>query len=182
MAKTSTKVPVKSETSKAAATPPAPAGWRPFDSLRHEIERLFEDFDRGRWPVPFRRSVFDMEPLWRHEFAAGGSPATDIVEKDRAYEITAELPGMEEKNVEVTLADGVLTIKGTKQEEKEEKDKGYYLKERRFGSFERRFRVPDGVNADKIEAAFRNGVLTVTMPKAAGARKAEKKIKVTSAS
>jgi HSP20 family protein len=181
MAKTSTKVPVKSSESTSAATPPALAGWQPFDSLRHEIERLFEDFDHGRWRVPFRRSLFDLEPLWRHEFAPGGSPAVDIVDKDKAYEITADLPGMEEKDIEISLTDGALTIKGTKQEEKEEKDKGYYLKERRFGSFERRFRVPDGVSTDKIEAAFKNGVLTVTLPKTAEAKKPAKTIKVKSA-
>jgi HSP20 family protein len=170
---------VKSETSKAAATPPAPAGWRPFDSLRHEIERLFEDFDRGRWPVPFRRSVFDMEPLWRHEVAAGGSPATDIVEKDKAYEITAELPGLEEKDVQINVADNVLTIRGEKKAEKEEKDKNYRLVERSYGSFERSLELPDGVNADAIKANIAKGVLKVTVPKPAPAQ--SKKIEVKSA-
>jgi len=79
------------------------------------------------------------------------------------------------------LADGVLTIKGEKQEEKEEKKKDYYLHERSFGSFQRAFQVPDGVDADKIEASFKNGVLTVTLPKSAQAQKTAKKIDVKAA-
>ena len=88
---------------------------------------------------------------------------------------------MDEKNVEVKFADGVLTIKGEKREEKEEKKKDYYLSERNYGSFQRAFQVPDGVDADKIEATFKNGVLTVTMPKSAEAQKSAKKITVKAA-
>ena len=83
---------------------------------------------------------------------------------------------MDEKNVEVKVANGVLTIRGEKQDEKEEKKKGYHMRERSYGSFERSFQVPDGVDADKIEANFRKGVLTVILPKSAEAQKAEKKI------
>ena len=72
---------------------------------------------------------------------------------------------MDEKNIEVKVVNGDLTIKGEKQEEKEEKKKDYYLQERHFGSFERRFQLPEGVDADKIEASFKKGVLTVTLPK-----------------
>jgi len=82
---------------------------------------------------------------------------------------------------QIKLADGVLTIKGEKQEEKEEKKKDYYLHERSFGSFQRAFQVPDGVDADKIEASFKNGVLTVTLPKSAQAQKTAKKIDVKAA-
>jgi HSP20 family protein len=95
--------------------------------------------------------------------------------------VTAELPGMDEKSIEVKVAGGALTIKGEKQEEKEEKKKDYYLHERRFGSFERAFRIPEGVDADKIEASFKKGVLTVSLPKTAEAQKAEKKITVKAA-
>jgi HSP20 family protein len=95
-----------------------------------------------------------------------------------AYEITAELPGLDEKNTEVKLANGVLSIKGEKQEEKEEKQKDYYRRERSFGSFERSFQVPNDVEADKIEASFKNGVLSVTLPKTAEAQKEAKKIEV----
>ena len=85
---------------------------------------------------------------------------------------------MAEKDIDVKVSDGNLTIKGEKQEEKEEKKKDYYLQERRFGSFERRFRVPEGVDIDKIEASFKNGVLTVTLPKKPEAQAASKKIEV----
>jgi HSP20 family protein len=88
---------------------------------------------------------------------------------------------MDEKNIEVKLANGGLTIKGEKQEEKEEKEKEYYLHERHFGSFERCFRVPEGVDTSKIEATFKKGVLTVTLPKSPEAQKAEKKIEVKAA-
>ena len=88
---------------------------------------------------------------------------------------------MDEKNVEVKFADGVLTIKGEKQEQKEEKKKDYYLSERSYGSFQRSFQAPDGIDSDKIEATFKNGVLTVTMPKSAEAQKSAKKITVKAA-
>jgi HSP20 family protein len=105
-------------------------------------------------------------------------PAVDVVESEKAYEITAELPGMDEKNIEVKVTDGSLTIKGEKQEEKEEKERGYYLQERHYGSFERSFELPESVDPDKIEASSKNGVLTVTLPKKAEAQKAAKKIEV----
>jgi HSP20 family protein len=123
--------------------------------------------------------VFDAEPFWRGgEISWGKAPAVDIVDKDKAYEITAELPGLDESNIDVKFADGTLTIKGEKRDEKEDKQKGYYLSERRYGSFQRSFGVPDGVDADKIEANFKNGVLTVTLPKTAEAQKSEKKIAI----
>jgi HSP20 family protein len=107
-----------------------------------------------------------------------GPPAVDITESDKAYEVTAELPGMDEKNVEVKVAGGNLIIMGEKQEGKEEKKKDYYLSERHFGSFERRFRLPKGVDVEKIEASFKKGVLTVNLPKKPEAQKPEKKIAV----
>ena len=177
MAEPTTRVPVKAE-----KTPPSTLqAWRPFESFRREIDRLFDDFDGGMWRSPFRRHFFDIEPLRRAEAAFGAVPAVDVTETDKAYEITAELAGMDEKNVEVRLANGVLTIKGEKQDEKEEKKKDYYVRERSFGSFERTFQVPDGVDADKIEANFKKGVLTVTLPKSTEAQKSEKKIAVKAA-
>ncbi|MCK6453045.1 MAG: Hsp20/alpha crystallin family protein [Alphaproteobacteria bacterium] len=177
MAEAATKLAVKTEKKEAA---PAPREWQPFETLRREIDRLFENFHRTSWVSPFGRASFELEPFWRREFSFGAVPAVDIVEKDKAYEITAELPGMDEKNVEVTFSEGMLTIKGEKQEEKEEKKKDYYLSERRYGSFHRSMRVPEGIDADKIEAGFKKGVLTVTLPKTAEAQKKEKKIAVSS--
>ena len=180
MAEAATKLPIKTE-EKASERASALQAWRPFESLRRELDRMFEDFDRDFWRFPFRRSVFDIEPFWRRELSWGAVPAVDIVEKDNAYEFTAELPGIDEKNIEVKLANGGLTIKGEKQEEKEEKKKDYYLHERHFGAFERCFPVPEGVDADKIEASFKKGILTVTLPKKPEAQKPVKKIEVKAA-
>jgi HSP20 family protein len=126
------------------------------------------------WRSPFHRSFLGMEPLKGFQ----GSPAVDVTETDKAYEITAELPGLEEKNIDVKLANGTLSIRGEKQDEREEKKTNYYRRERSFGSFERSFQVPNGVDLDKVDAKFDKGVLTVTLPKTAEAQKAEKKITV----
>ena len=178
MAESVTKVPVKQE--KIEKPSSKLQAYQPFESLRDEIDRLFDDFGRGPWQ-PFRRSLFPAAPLFRSQLklpAMPAMPAVDVVESEKTYEITAELPGMDEKNIEVKVADGVLTIKGEKREEKEEKQKDYYLQERSFGSFERSFEVPETVETDKIEASFRKGVLTLTLPKKAEAQKAAKKIEV----
>src|SRR5665811_322362 len=164
MAETVTKIPVKIQ-ERAADVPSTTQTGAPFLSLRREMDRLFDDFGRGFWQLPTRRSIFDIEPMWQPEATWEATPAVDIAESEKAYELTAELPGMDEKNIEVKVANGNLTIKGEKQEEKEEKKKDYYLHERHFGSFERSFDVPEGVDADKIEANFKKGVLTVTLPK-----------------
>lgn len=174
------KLPVKTE-KKSAERPLAMHMWHPFASLRHEVDRLFEDFDRGFLRFPTGRTMFNLEPFWRREMGWGAAPATDIVEKDNAYELTVELPGLDEKNIEVKLSDGTLTIKGEKREEKEEKKKDYFLQERHFGSFERSFTVPEGVDADKIEASFKKGVLTMMLPKKPEAQKPSKKIDVKAA-
>lgn len=180
MAEAATKVPVKTDKKASEPVPAAPA-WGTLENLRHEVDRLFDDFGRDFWRSPFRRSIFDVEPFWRREGTWAAAPAVDIVDKDKAYEVTAELPGLDEKDIEVKLVDDALTIKGEKQEEKEEKKKDYYLHERRFGSFERWFHVPEGVDVDKIEASFKKGVLTVTLPKKPEAQKPEKKIAVKAA-
>jgi HSP20 family protein len=179
MAEVATKLPLKSE--QTAGTPATLRGWEPFEGLWRQIDRVFEDFHRGLWRAPFSRANFDVEPFWRMETTWGEAPAVDVVEKDKGYEITAELPGMDEKNIEVKLSNDMLTIKGEKKEDKEEKQKDYYLSERRYGSFQRSFRIPDGVDADKIEAKFQKGVLTVTMPKKLEAQKSEKKVEIKAA-
>lgn len=173
---TETKVPVT--TSKEKSEPAtAPQVWPPFETLRREVDRLFDDFGGDFWRRPFH-ALSDFEPFAR-KFAA--SPAVDIAESDKAYEITAELPGMDEKNIEVNVVNGGLTIKGEKKDEKEEKAKDRYVSERRYGSFERYFRLPDGVDAAKIEASFKKGVLTVTLPKRPEAQQPATKIEVKAA-
>jgi len=176
MAENVTKLPVKQETMDPALT----RRWHPFESLHQEIDRLFDDFGLGfRWPSG--RSLFATQPLFRREMTWPKMPAVDIVESEKAYEITADLPGMDEKNIEVKVTDGVLTMKGEKREEKEEKQKDYYLQERSFGSFQRSFELPESVDLDKIEASFKKGVLIVKLPKKAEVQKPAKKIEVKAA-
>ena len=170
-----TKLPVKTEI-KAATRGPSLQTWSPFDGLHREIDRLFDAFDGDFWRPPFRRSM--LESGWPREPLLAAAPAVDIAETDKSYEITAELPGMDEKNLEVKLTNSSLVIKGERQQEKEEKKKDYYLRERQFGSFERRFAVPEDVDAEKIEASFKKGILNVTLPKKPEAVKPEKKIEV----
>ena len=173
MAEAVTTMPVKGEASDAQRA----SGSRPLANLRREIDYLFDDF-LGLGRKPAGRTLFDVEPFWRGELSFAKAPATDIIEKDKEYEITAELPGMDESNIDVKFADGLLTIKGEKKEEREETKKDYYLSERRYGAFHRSFQIPSGVDADKIVASFKNGVLTVTLPKTAEAQKQEKKIAI----
>jgi len=167
------KLPVKNE--KKA---PSENGWRPLQSLRHEVDRLFDAFDN--WRMPSSDSMFAFAPFGR-VMTSLQTPAADIAETEKDYEITAELPGMDEKNVEVSLANGGLVIRGHKEEQKEEKKKDYFLSERQYGTFERYFGIPEGVEADKIAATFKNGVLTVTLPKSAKMQASEKKISVKAA-
>ena len=164
-------------------SPAAPSGgdtqaWLPLVTLRREIDRLFE----ASFLNPFRglqlqRSMFDLEPS-RQGGSSVASPAMDLVERDNAYELTADMPGLDEKNIEVDVANGVLTVRGQKEEEKVEKKQDFHLRERRFGSFSRSVRIPNTVDADKIEATFKNGVLKVTLPKMPVAQKPTKKIEV----
>lgn len=152
-----------------------------FDSLtglRDEMNHLFDEFFTGferRAPSLFRA----YEPGWllgRHRGEM--VPAVDVSEDDKAVTLTAELPGMKEEDVEVVLRDDMLTVKGEKKSEFKEQRENYHLSERRYGAFERTFRLPESAEADKISAAFEDGVLTVTVPKKAAASKPEKKIKV----
>ena len=172
---TETKLPVTRKPSEAALGGEV---WRPFEALRKEVDRLFDDFGDDFWRRPFH-SLAAIERNWPKTFVA--SPAVDVVETDKSYEITAEMPGMDQKNIEVNVANGGITIKGEKKEETEEKKKDYYVSERRYGSFERHFTLPEGVDADKIAATFKNGVLTLTLPKTAEAQKPAKKIEIKAA-
>ena len=132
----------------------------PFMSLQREVDRLFDDFTRGF-------------PAFYSAGAAGAAellPSVDVTETDKQIEITAELPGLEEKDVQVNVADNVLTIRGEKKAEKEEKDKTFRLVERSYGSFVRSLELPEGVNADAIKASIDKGVLKVTVPKPAPAQ------------
>ena len=160
-----TNTPV--EVKRTAPVPAnAPDAWR---SMRTEMDRLFDRFARG-WGMPSLRQMFDVEPAIRHESSFSiPSPVVDITEDDAGYKVMAELPGMSEKEIEVMVSGDTLTLKGEKRQEKEQKDKSFYLSERSYGSFRRSFYVPEGVDRDKIAAGFSKGVLTITMPKTAKA-------------
>jgi len=135
--------------------------WSPFDTLQREIDRLFDDFSRG---LPTFRSP-DL------------TPTIDVTETDREIEITAELPGLEEKDVEVNVAENLLTIRGEKKAEKEDKSKNYHVVERTYGAFARSIALPDGVDPDAIKATIAKGVLKVTVPKPAPAQAKKVEIK-----
>jgi len=178
MPEAASKIPVE-QRKPASAERRSPAPWQPFDTLRKEVDRLFENFS---FASPSTGRFFNFEPWFRHGAAlVGMAPAIDIAEKEKAYEVTAELPGLDEKDIDVAVSDNVLTIKGEKKEEKEEKEKSYYLSERRYGAFQRSLELPSGVDAGRIEAQFARGVLTITLPKTAEAQKKQRKIDVKSA-
>lgn len=141
--------------------------WKPFefDRLRKEMDRLWDSFFEGR---PGRRTKEAGEWL----------PSLDVAETKGDLVVRAELPGMDPKDIEITLSEGVLTIRGDKKQEKEEREEGYHLIERSYGSFTRSIRLPKDVQSDKINASFKNGVLKVVLPKSEEAKKKEIKIKV----
>lgn len=157
---------------RAPAVPATSDMWR---SMRQQMDDLFDRFADGF--ESFSLQPFSqLDTLWSK--TRGFAPlAVDVSETDKAYMVTAELPGVAEKDIEVNVKDGVLTIKGEKQEEKEEKSKNRYLSERSYGAFQRMFGLPKGTDEGKVEASFHNGVLTVSIPKIAEtpARKVEVK-------
>ena len=144
---------------------------RPLTDLRGEGDRVFESVMKG-WPqMPAAPFSADWRAL---------SPSVDVSESDEAYEIVVELPGMDEKDVELTLRDDMLTLSGEKKSEKEEKKKDYVLSERSYGSFKRSFRLPGDIKPDQISAELKKGIMTVTLPKTPEAQEKKKKIAITS--
>jgi HSP20 family protein len=101
-----------------------------------------------------------------------------VTEDDKAYKIAAEMPGVEEKDIDVSINEDMLVLKGEKRQEKEEKGKNTYVSERSYGSFQRAFALPEGVDRGKIAADFSKGVLTVTLPKTPESQKQQKKIEI----
>ncbi len=160
------------------ATPPAPAVPDVWRSLRTEMDHLFDRFASGLGMPSFSR-LFDGPPAFRFESSLSmPAPAMDVTEDKDAYKLTAELPGMSEKDIEVSVTDSMLTLKGEKKQEKEQKDRNYYVSERAYGSFERGFSLPEGIDANKIAASFAKGVLTITLPKKPEAKVEPKKVEV----
>jgi HSP20 family protein len=145
-------------------------------SLAIRRPREMEDWAQ-RWEDFFNRPFL---PTMRQFFPSTGqewSPSIDVMEKENAYIIKAELPGVNEEDVEVSLTGDVMTISGEKEEESEEERTGYYYSESSYGSFSRSLTIPSNVNADNIEASYNNGVLEITLPKTAEAK--PKRVRVT---
>ena len=148
-----------------------------WGSFRGEMDRLFDRFARGLG-LPSLHRMSDIETGWRSfGFSA---PPIDISEDDKTYKISAELPGLDAKDVEVSVSGDRLLLKGEKRQEKEEKNKNYYLSERSYGSFQRSFELPATVDRDKVAAEFSKGVLTITMLKTDEVQKQQKKIEIKS--
>lgn len=142
----------------------------PFLSLHREVNRLFDDVFRG-----FGSSL----PTVGTPAAFGGSwPSVEISDTEKEIKVTAEVPGLEQKDIEVLLTDGVLTLKGEKRSESEDKDRQF--SERYYGRFERRIPLGVEVKEDQVDATFRNGVLTVTLPKTERAQSQVKRITIKS--
>lgn len=141
--------------------------WKPFefDRLRKEMDRLWDSFFEGR-------------PGKRTKEEGGWLPSLDVTETKGDLVVKAELPGMDPKDIDISLSEGVLTMRGEKKQEKEEKEEGYHLIERSYGSFIRSVRLPKDVQSNRIEASFKNGVLKVVLPKSEETKKKEIKIKV----
>jgi HSP20 family protein len=146
-----------------------------WQSFRSEMDRLFDRFGAG-FGFPSLRRMFDVESPWRGSFSF--SMAIDMSEDEKAYKISAELPGIDSKDIDVSVTGDMLVLKGEKRQEKEEKDKNYHFSERAYGSFQRAFELPASVDRGKIAADFSKGVLTITLPKTAEAQQPTKKIAV----
>jgi HSP20 family protein len=139
--------------------------------------------------IPSRSSLFPTRDIWNRFFSDGNVstllnedancvPAFDISENEKEYGVSAELPGIDVKDLEITLVEGVLKIKGEKRQEAEKKEDHYLRIERSYGSFDRSFRLPDGVEADKIDATYKDGILNLTIPKAKETKTRKIKISV----
>ena len=135
--------------------------WAPLRDLEGQFNRLFGELAR------------DYDP-----FDRGWAPAVDLKENEQDYTLEADLPGMKKEEVDITVIDNVITLKGERRHESETKEKDYHRVERRYGSFERSFEIPGGFDADKIAAHFDNGVLRVTLPKREESKPKQIEVKV----
>jgi HSP20 family protein len=127
-----------------------------METLRQEMERVFDRFFEPRW------DEFEAVGAW--------APKLDFSETKDAFVVKAEVPGVEQKDISVSIQDQMLTIKGEKHKEKEEKDEKYHRVERSWGAFARTIALPAGVDTEKVNATFKDGVLTVKLPKTPAAK------------
>lgn len=189
MARQAGKVSVKKQQeekapAKAAGVPAAREAYHPLADLRAEIDRIFDRaFEGWPWSGSLSRTFGTLEPF-RDVGRALGWPRfeaalrSDVSEGDKAYEIAIELPGVVEKDLDVTVSEGLLTVRGEKKAEREEKEKDYFVSERSFGEFRRSFRLPEDVDADKVSAELSSGVLKLTLPKTPAAQAKRRKVAI----
>lgn len=137
-----------------------------LSNVQREINRLFDNFFHG--DVQADDSFFSS--VW--------TPAVDIAEQDDQYVVKVELPGVNKDDVKITLESNILTIRGEKKQEKEIKEDNYHRMERSYGSFQRSFTLPATVKSDKIDAGFKDGILTISLPKAEEAKPKQIEVKV----
>lgn len=171
----------KEEAATSAPVPVKREERHPLTDLRAEMDRLFDSFSHRFPSFPMGRDLLHWGAFRDFDRGVGmAAPHVDVSETDTGYEVVAELPGMEQNDINVELKDDVLTLSGEKTEEREETKKSYHLTERRFGSFRRTFRLPSEIDQNKISADFKDGVLTIALPKTAKAQKPSRKIGVKS--
>jgi len=146
----------------------------PVYSLQHEMNRLFDDFFRA----PAFERFAEFPALHNEQFLGDVTPRIDMSETDKELIVKVDLPGMTEKDVDISITQDALTISGEKKQEKEHTEKGWYRMERQYGSFSRSIPLPYEIETDKAEALYKNGVLTVKLPKSAVQQRATKSIPV----
>lgn len=173
----STKIDVRRN---ATADTPAARRGTPFEMLRQEVDRIFDDFAWPGFDFPAMRSRW-LDPHDRHAAPGLSMPSIDLVERSGEFEVQAELPGIGADDIEVKVSGGALFIKGEKTAQHEEKDENRHISERSYGAFQRMIRLPDAVDLDKIAAEFKDGVLRVRIPKTEEARKSERKVEIKAA-
>lgn len=154
--------------------------WDPFFDLRAQMDRVFDSFMSAFQPFSTMRPM-GMGEFMRPMMMGMGtemSPRVDITESEDSLVVTADLPGLDERDIDVTVANGILSLKGEKRSERDERKQNYHLMERSYGTFQRSFRLPDTVDAEKIDARFDKGVLTITVPKTEAGKAQVRRIQV----
>tara|TARA_R110002033_G_scaffold19035_3_gene49398 strand:- start:992 stop:1537 length:546 start_codon:yes stop_codon:yes gene_type:complete len=168
MSKKKSSVPVETASPRRQLSPTiANDVLAPLSRLRDEVDRMFDD-----------RPGNALTSRWMHKFYDNADPLVELRDKKSEYELVAEVPGMDSDDIEIKLSDGMLRISGEKSETHEEEDETFMFSERRYGSFERAIKLPNGVDEEKISADTKDGLLTVHIPKSAEAIQKERKIPI----
>ncbi|WP_417594860.1 Hsp20/alpha crystallin family protein [Parasphingorhabdus sp.] len=168
MSKKKSSVPVETASPRRQLSPMiANDVLAPLSRLRDEVDRMFDD-----------RPGNALTSRWMHKFYENADPLVELRDKKSEYELVAEVPGMDSDEIEIKLSDGMLRISGEKSESHEEEGETFMFSERRYGSFERAIKLPNGVDEEKISADTKDGLLTVHIPKSAEAIQKERKIPI----